>query len=1155
MTVGNPIQIQSFLRKINKAIILKSMMITHKVVGKSLRATIKVFYCFLIMFILSGGNINAQSKLSDKYYSKGMEAFERENYSEAIDWFSKADVLDEKEISPESNRYGYCKQWLAHCYYLLGDEEKAKKISREDYLIRPTDRRITLESDAEGDLANEAYKKGDLQQALDHALKCIELEEKKLGRVSCHYAGTCLFICKIFDRMHDKHSVLRYCNEGLSVLEALGMKNDYITFQLLHARVLANLGFNLYVRISPDMERLEDISHFFETEYNDRYSTATVKILFSMVEMKRGEDMNMAAKNTEEAFKILVELYNPDDEDLFLSMLDCLTQLDMIEKTELVSKLIREALTSLEEKRLKDVHKGQLLSWLGNYAEDTDTSRRCYEQAASFLKKSGYTNIYYLNQCLLASTYLSEEDYTKAESLYIDVCRHYEESTLDKNTGVYRRALMDLGDIYLSLGQIDSAASKYQIVLSLLENDKTNPDYILTFFKWIPICAQSWANPYFKNKYGDGFAIGQELRNILSSLKIQDFQRHGIGLPQIAHVILPFYHALLSQAIIIPGVSWQQIESDLRTFVHNQLIPKFSLNHKVTCSAIATLAHANYLLGNFSETISLINQCINIAKQEGWEYDHFRYDLAFYQYDSGDREGAFDNFKVGYDFLKNEMLKKYRWMTIEERTAYTAAQRGNLDNIPHFAAITPEDNRYAELGYNALLFTKGMLLNSSIELVQLLQDEGDRRSISLLDEWRKLNLKIQASGNLNDSEVAKLREKALRLERQLIESSRTFGDYTKGLTVEYKDVQSGLDEKDVAIEIFSYNKDATSRQYGALMLTKHGLPKYVDIGCDKDWHISNLSIDCYNSSALFDSIFKNLINVIPQREEGKVYFSPDGILHNIALENMPGAEKYDLRRVSSTREIAMDDKQPVNVKSMVLFGGISYGLGEVASFCSDSGSGIRNSGPFLENLPGTKIETEQIYDMISSRCKTAKHTESKATKNKFKQLSGSRMDIVHIATHGFFEKKDGIYISDENPLSSSGLYFAGAQNTLWNMDVNKGDDGILTAYEISQLDLRGLKLAVLSACETGLGILDQDGVFGLQRGFKQAGAKSILMSLWKVDDEATRLLMTSFYRNLINGDNQYDALRKAKDDIKRQYEDPKYWAAFILIDADQQIKI
>jgi CHAT domain-containing protein len=131
------------------------------------------------------------------------------------------------------------------------------------------------------------------------------------------------------------------------------------------------------------------------------------------------------------------------------------------------------------------------------------------------------------------------------------------------------------------------------------------------------------------------------------------------------------------------------------------------------------------------------------------------------------------------------------------------------------------------------------------------------------------------------------------------------------------------------------------------------------------------------------------------------------------------------------------------------------------------------------------------------------------------------------------------------------------------------DDGVLTAKELANIDLRELELAVLSACQSGLGDVTGEGVFGMQRGFKKAGAKSILMSLWKVDDTATAMLMSEFYNNLTNGKSAYESLRTAQqyvrtyeseEEIKdesgettkrriRKFEDPFYWAAFVLLDA------
>ena len=143
---------------------------------------------------------------------------------------------------------------------------------------------------------------------------------------------------------------------------------------------------------------------------------------------------------------------------------------------------------------------------------------------------------------------------------------------------------------------------------------------------------------------------------------------------------------------------------------------------------------------------------------------------------------------------------------------------------------------------------------------------------------------------------------------------------------------------------------------------------------------------------------------------------------------------------------------------------------------------------------------------------------------------------------------------EKSALLRSGLFFAGAENIIFGDPVPDGiDDGVLLAQEISNTDLSGLDLVVLSACQTAQGHTTSEGVFGLQRGFKMAGANSILMSLWKVDDAATCFLMTEFYKNWVReGKTKHDAFEAAKQTVRshteKGWDDPKYWAAFILLD-------
>jgi CHAT domain-containing protein len=175
------------------------------------------------------------------------------------------------------------------------------------------------------------------------------------------------------------------------------------------------------------------------------------------------------------------------------------------------------------------------------------------------------------------------------------------------------------------------------------------------------------------------------------------------------------------------------------------------------------------------------------------------------------------------------------------------------------------------------------------------------------------------------------------------------------------------------------------------------------------------------------------------------------------------------------------------------------------------------------------------------------YSSNEATEKSFKNRNGKKDYVLHISTHGFFNEK-----SDQaNSMLESGLFFAGA-NRYWSNDSIRlepeQDDGILRAAEISELNLNGCSLVVLSACETGLGYSDtSEGIFGLQRAFRLAGANYVLMSLWDVDDRATAMLMTEFYKNLLDDVDLDTALKNSKKRVREFYPSPKDWGGFVLL--------
>ncbi len=318
-----------------------------------------------------------------------------------------------------------------------------------------------------------------------------------------------------------------------------------------------------------------------------------------------------------------------------------------------------------------------------------------------------------------------------------------------------------------------------------------------------------------------------------------------------------------------------------------------------------------------------------------------------------------------------------------------------------------------------------------------------------------------------------------------------------------------------------------------------------------------------------------------------IYLSPDGVYNKINIETLikTGTQYvtdiHDIILVNSLREV-LDISSSIDTgkNNAVLVGNPTFDIDLSQSIIESADylpinksikgfSPERNiSGFSLNNLPGTQYEIDSIEQLLNSNnwnCKVL--SKESALEENVKQIRNPR--VLHIATHGYFKEiTQHINIEDDNmalkayysidldPLLGSCLFLTGAQRALNNLyDYNASfDDGILTAYEILNMNLDSTQLVILSACETGLGELkDGQGVYGLQRAFHIAGAKQLIMSLWKVDDHVTQILMTEFYNRWLSGLSVKESLRLAQDHVRSypQYSRPFYWGAFVVSGLEQ----
>ena len=503
--------------------------------------------------------------------------------------------------------------------------------------------------------------------------------------------------------------------------------------------------------------------------------------------------------------------------------------------------------------------------------------------------------------------------------------------------------------------------------------------------------------------------------------------------------------------------------------------------------------------------------------------------------------------------------------------------------IPRHAYLCRNDSLSA-IAYNSALIYKGFLLSTDIELNNLIAESGDS---ALIKQYTKLQeekdyLKLIRKGIIESRKknVEQFERDIRANESDIITKSKSLGEFTRNMTMTWNDIEAALNKDDVAIEFTGFTVEDTVR-YVALVIRKgFTSPQLVSI-CTKRDIKSIKENDYYKTSQLYETIWKPLEKYIDGCKN--IYFTPEGILYNIAIEyavddkGVAMTDNYHMYRLSSTREIAKN-KNVINTYKSALFGGLQYTLdnaererikqiyndsipAEMVFRDSPNIRDLRESLQELPPLPGALREVEAVADIMKSHHHlVAIETGTEGTEEAFKLLSGKHVNTIHISTHGFYDEEGNeASVDDEdlesNSLSRSGLFMSGASDYLNEVCTSTDmEDGILTSKEISKMDLRGLDLVVLSACRTALGDISSEGVSGLQRGFKKAGANSILMSLWKVDDEATCLLMTEFYKNWIGEKKtKHEALELAKQAVRshkeRHWDDPKYWAAFILLDA------
>ena len=502
--------------------------------------------------------------------------------------------------------------------------------------------------------------------------------------------------------------------------------------------------------------------------------------------------------------------------------------------------------------------------------------------------------------------------------------------------------------------------------------------------------------------------------------------------------------------------------------------------------------------------------------------------------------------------LRKQIINNFTGMTAAQREYFIAQFKPIFDFVNKAVEIHPSE-KLVRTAFENNMFIKGLLLRSEKAVANAIDAMEDKELSSQYRKFVSLSQELTAreyiSGPGNAFRKKQLRDSINALEVSIAAKSMEFQRSNSSLPT-ISDIRKALNDGEYVLQIVEGEKS-----YYALMLDHKGKIAYNHIASKKDFpkytcDMGSLYADASIPHAILGKVMDNL-------NGATVFYSTTGIFNQIAIPALcwdgNGLALGDIakfRLLGSPADIKRIKEAEhdfnLTAKNTLLWGGIQYG-DSIPTEYHDTLRAIMR-GEDLHYLRGSEEEVLNIKKTLSAKgYKAYAYTGKNATEKSFTGRSGKKDYILHISTHGFFHD-DQAFV---NPMRNSGLLFANSQ-AAWKSNTPLSNlnqsDGILRADEIANMNLNGCRLVVLSACQTGLGYSDNsEGVYGLQRAFKRAGAENVLMSLWKVDDQATAKLMVAFYNHLISGQQPEDALISARNELRKAGASPSQWGAFILL--------
>ncbi|MEK6782014.1 MAG: tetratricopeptide repeat protein [Bacteroidota bacterium] len=624
------------------------------------------------------------------------------------------------------------------------------------------------------------------------------------------------------------------------------------------------------------------------------------------------------------------------------------------------------------------------------------------------------------------------------------------------------------------------------------------------------------------------------------------------------------------------------LNSALRNYEFN-----FGRKHGSYATTIGNLASLYQDEYKWEQAEAAWKESLNIRKElvgeEHPDYVRAQLGLAGLYHAQSKLEDAEALYEIVIKNYQKQVKVFFPSMSEKEKAAFFAKVRNAFDSYSDFAFEYSATNsvKRPELlkkVYDLQLINKAILLSSSSNIRAKILGTKDTQILSLYQEWlrtKELILKWYTQYSIEERDqmdIKQLENRANDLEKSLSLQSSFFKEGMDEELITWSEVKKSLSTGEAAVEILrikkKFEKD-TIYYVGLLVNSQSEFPEAVIFPFgnkleSRYYKFLRNSIKFFHKDSISYPVFwkpleEKLNNV------KTVFISCDGVFNkvnfNVLREKNSDQfviDKWLVRRLSNTRELVEIRKATESVtvsNSALLIGFADFNLEATNISLSDTKRSAAHffgfEGDEIPVLPATEKEVNLLGQLMTSRqWAVTKLMQAEASEENIKKLQGQ--SVVHIASHGYFlmdiAQEESSYNQDflSNPLFQSGILLSGAAVPARAREGK--EDGILTAYEAMSLNMDKTELVALSACETGLGeIQNGEGVFGLQRSFLVAGASSILMSLWQVDDVATQELMIKFYSVWLGGEDKHEAFKKAQLEMKDKFKEPYYWGGFIMV--------